>query len=349
MNNLDVTKKERLAVFDVAKGLGILLVVFAHVNYTPESLIYIYSFHMPLFFLISGIFFNNKKYTFCQFLKSRFLRLICPYLFFYTALLCASSAVKFILMDFSLSAIGTYKNAFIQMFIAQGSSSVISAPLWFVPCLFAVEIIYYFISKLKVRFIIPVCAILVLGGWMLETNFTQVAAYLPWSLDSALFSLGFYAIGNLSCGFLKNIIKKIKESKYRSLISLSIALLCFAVVIPFAFLNGKVSLGSKILNNGFLFYLTGIAGSAGVIFLSLAIINCKFLQFLGKNTFCIMATHYFIDAYLKKVILKFVFTDYDNTKILHTILPFVIVLSLSIICVFVYNYLKSIIFKKKTA
>ena len=67
MSDIAITKKERLAVFDVAKGLGILLVVFAHINYTNIPLVYIYSFHMPLFFLISGIFFDTKKIHFPTF------------------------------------------------------------------------------------------------------------------------------------------------------------------------------------------------------------------------------------------------------------------------------------------
>ena len=98
---LSPSPKERLTVFDAAKGLGILLVVFAHINYTPEALIYIYSFHMPLFFLISGIFFNSKKYTFGQFVKNRFFRLICPYLFFYSAILLITFALKLIFEGFS--------------------------------------------------------------------------------------------------------------------------------------------------------------------------------------------------------------------------------------------------------
>ena len=47
--------KERLIWIDILKGLGILTVVFAHC-YIPDELLkkIIYTFHMPLFFLISG-------------------------------------------------------------------------------------------------------------------------------------------------------------------------------------------------------------------------------------------------------------------------------------------------------
>lgn len=46
---------------DVLKGLGILLVVIGHSEYVlrgkGELFNLIYSVHMPLFFLISGVFF----------------------------------------------------------------------------------------------------------------------------------------------------------------------------------------------------------------------------------------------------------------------------------------------------
>ena len=45
--------KERDITLDVLRGIGIFLVVFAHTNITRISSI-VYTFHMPLFFLVSG-------------------------------------------------------------------------------------------------------------------------------------------------------------------------------------------------------------------------------------------------------------------------------------------------------
>lgn len=48
----------RLAWPDAAKGLGVLLVGLGHSRLLPEwASAWIYSFHMPLFFLLSGWFF----------------------------------------------------------------------------------------------------------------------------------------------------------------------------------------------------------------------------------------------------------------------------------------------------
>lgn len=56
-----VRLKVRDENWDVVKGLGILLVIMGHSN-LPATIYYgIYAFHMPLFFIVSGIFFSDRK------------------------------------------------------------------------------------------------------------------------------------------------------------------------------------------------------------------------------------------------------------------------------------------------
>lgn len=50
--------KKRINYFDIAKGLGILLMIIGHMPIKNEYLKnFIFCFHMPLFFIISGYFF----------------------------------------------------------------------------------------------------------------------------------------------------------------------------------------------------------------------------------------------------------------------------------------------------
>ena len=56
MNEINIQKSERIAWIDAAKGIGILLVVLGHTFNIPVWLHnWIYSFHMPLFFLLAGL------------------------------------------------------------------------------------------------------------------------------------------------------------------------------------------------------------------------------------------------------------------------------------------------------
>lgn len=47
----------RIPVIDIMRGLGIILVVMGHISCEPHLSCWIYSFHMPLFFFISGMSF----------------------------------------------------------------------------------------------------------------------------------------------------------------------------------------------------------------------------------------------------------------------------------------------------
>ena len=71
----------RVATFDIMKGIGIIAVIMGHIDALPYNLrIFIFSFHMPLFFIIAGYFFkpnNNFKLKF----EKDFSRLVIPYLF----------------------------------------------------------------------------------------------------------------------------------------------------------------------------------------------------------------------------------------------------------------------------
>lgn len=80
----------RLAWIDALKGFGIILVVFAHYNLPATLDTYIFSFHMPLFFFISGFLFNFVKYTgsATNFVKGRFRSLIVPYFAFAVLTAC---------------------------------------------------------------------------------------------------------------------------------------------------------------------------------------------------------------------------------------------------------------------
>lgn len=74
---------KRVQWVDWCKGIGILLVLLGHTLRTDVSLVYVYGFHMPLFFFLSGLVCNEKKYNWKSFLKSRFNTLIIPYIVFY--------------------------------------------------------------------------------------------------------------------------------------------------------------------------------------------------------------------------------------------------------------------------
>ena len=82
LDNLFISRRnvpkdmKRNPVFDIMKGITILLVILGHETWLPElPKNAIFAFHMPLFFLVSGYFFKQFN------LQKDIKRLIVPYLF----------------------------------------------------------------------------------------------------------------------------------------------------------------------------------------------------------------------------------------------------------------------------
>lgn len=65
----------RIVSLDVAKGLAMLFIIAGHLGSFPITR-FVFTFHVPLFFLLSGYFYSYKRN-----LKSRITRYIKPYLF----------------------------------------------------------------------------------------------------------------------------------------------------------------------------------------------------------------------------------------------------------------------------
>lgn len=81
---------KRIAYIDSIKGFAILLVVMGHTFHDFKGINmafidFIYAFHMPLFFIISGYLGYKKDYDINQslfYLRNKAIGLIIPFLFF---------------------------------------------------------------------------------------------------------------------------------------------------------------------------------------------------------------------------------------------------------------------------
>ena len=81
-------KSEQWKWVDIAKGIGIILVFLGHFNIPDTLRAEIYTFHIPLFFFLSGVVFNDHK-PINRFLGDEAKRMIVPYYcwaFFYFVL-----------------------------------------------------------------------------------------------------------------------------------------------------------------------------------------------------------------------------------------------------------------------
>ena len=125
---------KRIEYIDIARGIGILLVVLAHNDFGYVSQYgheVIYSFHMPLFFFLSG-YFVKTDISFFEFFKKRFHSLLKPFLF--TLFMIYFMLVSFEKMGFRTAITRIVKSLY-------GTGVYIDwVQLWFLPNLFVVSL-----------------------------------------------------------------------------------------------------------------------------------------------------------------------------------------------------------------
>jgi fucose 4-O-acetylase-like acetyltransferase len=196
---------KRIEYLDIAKGIGILLVVLGHNDFEVISLFVqrlIYSFHMPLFFFLSGYFINTGT-PFIDFVKKRFNALIKPYLF--TIFLIYFTSISFEKMGFNTAITRTIKSLY-------GSGHYLDwVQLWFLPHLFVVSLYAFLfiavVSKLRNRWVTwgILLVTLAIAVPFLNAFFPFPISILgkgyelfglPFSLDLVLVTGFFFILGN---------------------------------------------------------------------------------------------------------------------------------------------------------
>lgn len=297
--------KKRLDYIDIAKGLGMFAIIWGHIMLFGWSNKLVYAFHIPLFFFISGMCYNPMKYqSVWKLINRRVKTLLIPYVFFSIVTWLIYVVYSQLLKTDNLENCWFYLS---QTLLAQGSGGFLehNVALWFVPCLFVVDIIYYYIAKLQEWATIIFTLLCMFVGIMMSThhNPTEIQfTKLPWSIDSALGALPFYACGNILIRHLshKSIIQW--SNKHIALLTMEIL---FLTIILFVYSqnNGYVSMGHNTLGeNTALFYFNAFIGCFSTILFSLLLFNpkfyngyakniIKFIRWFGTNSFYAMAIH----------------------------------------------------------
>ena len=85
---------KRIDYIDILKGFGIVLVLLGHLPIPEVVKMWIYSFHMPLFFFCSGLFFRPKPLF--PALKKNMRATLVPYLFFCTILILTILMIRIV-------------------------------------------------------------------------------------------------------------------------------------------------------------------------------------------------------------------------------------------------------------
>lgn len=288
------SNKKRIDWIDQIKGFGIILVVYGHNFPVVEN--YIYSFHMPLFFILAGIF--HPKRSHFDVIKRRVRQILVPYFLwsFILFLFWFLAGRKF--GESASLELSPLKN-FIGIFYAQGDKQFMNwgIPMWFLPCLFVTFLLFWLIRKFvknEVIRIVLIATCTILG--FLIPQFTDIPFF--WSIDVALVSLLFYALGYYFKKYW--VYYKVKRGY------LLLFLLFILHIICSIYFLQKVDMYRSIYGNKFFFVFNAIIG---VLFWGLLIKTLKkvkILAFLGKNTIPILAMQIRALTFIKFILFIFI-------------------------------------------
>ena len=271
---------------DIIKAVGIFLMIFDHVGWGDLAHTYIQSFHMPLFFIVSGYLWRPDQST-KRIAQKRFKTILIPYFSF--------SIVYFLILIIASLAGLTGRSVIlalraIVLFPTDMQNMPYAPALWFLPCFYLCNLIYAFLSETlgKTKWIAII--MLAVAGF----TYSSLSDYmLPLTLEPLMVVPLFMLIGEL----IKNNNEKIFHwlNKYWILVSL-IILDCFLVYV-----NGSCDLRSARYHNCVLYIIDAVLGTlilwgitrkilrspkikiGGVSYLSIYAIS-----FLGINQFAIM-------------------------------------------------------------
>lgn len=245
------SKTERKNYLDIAKGIGIILVVWAHAN-GPGSR-YINLFHMPMFFFISGLLFNEKD-TCEQYIIKKFKTLYIPFLFWNIVIYLIEYTLKVNLenKEFQLNA---YLNVVFQIEAGVNKSTFLGAT-WFLAALFWVSVLYKCLYGFLRRHLFYAAILMT----VICSIFTIIALNItiPYFISRTVICSLFYSLG-VSC---KNLMEQILSASWKYY---------FAIALFAAFFlmnkDNTANMGQNIYANKLYFLLGAFIVSISIIIL----------------------------------------------------------------------------------
>lgn len=342
---------KRIDYIDISKGLGMLAIIWGHIMLSGWSNHLVYGFDIPLFFFLSGMVYNHKKYNSLPFLLKRRARtLIKPYIIFSVV----TWLIWVVYNSFLHNQVESFINPLIQTLIAQGSGGYLvhNVPLWFVTCLLFIEIVYYFIRRYTIVLLnLAICVVCAVVGYLmiLPNDFFDFKT-LPWSIEAGLSALIFYSSGNLLISYIghEKILGAFERNKVYFIM---VMLALFVVLFIGTSYNGHVTLATNILGkNPAVFYLTGFCGLSATIIFSIVCQHLKgkgffsgvinAIQWIGSNSFFFMAIHVPIKGFVVVVLAKLLKLESARlvqTSMEYSFLAFVVTLIVSTFIIVLIN------------
>lgn len=290
--------KKRVEFIDLAKGICILLIVFNHTfgKTAGSALESLMIFRMPLYFVLSGLFFKSYG-NLSSFFKKKVNKLLIPMLLAY---IIVSIPSTFFLNIYNGIPV-TISNLFLMPTEPHKLNFGLSPSSWFLLCLFWLNILFYFIFLISKKNISAIVIISLLCGFVgYYCNIQYII--LPIWVDTALTSIPFFCVGYVIRNFT-NVLEESFSYKYLVILSLSALILLFCISL--------ISDGDDILYAGnhydvspLCLYLGGISGTICVLIIAKYKNNLPVVSYMGRYSIVILLTHQFYLFVIRNILYQ---------------------------------------------
>lgn len=285
---------ERIGWIDTLRAFAVFAIVLGH-TLRNATVVYpwLYSFHVPLCVLTSGIVFHVGQKKFGTFLKEKFRALMIPYYCFalisiviYAIL--GSKMEKTVGGGYDVSPL----QSVIGMLYANSGTGLMrwNMPLWYIPMIFVLLLMAFWIfrSKDNLKWNITVFLLSALVAFILYEKIRL--PNLPFGLETAIYMFPFFALGKV-IGSVKSEL-----TEENTLVKIAVTVGCLVVGTFMTIGNGQVSYNADSYGtHGFGYFLV-MAGMLCVGFVSLAMCfpnGVTPINYIGRNTVGIMVMHKF--------------------------------------------------------
>lgn len=295
---------KRLDYLDMAKGFGMLFVLIGHLQgdtifslspYFHPLCVFIFSFHMPLFFIISGILMSIREENITSAsLKShitkRFKGIMIPYYWF--------SFFYFLVVIYAwVNGSIAYQTALVNLWYILSCYGM--NVLWFLPALFFGEILFLiFKQKLSPKMFYILIPVISAICYFIAYILTTLSYDTPVATRIHEFSIvllrPFLVCGWIFVGYIihKLVVSKDLFSKIKSRFVYIIAgLVMLGLCAVLSRVNNGVDFRSLVLRNAFFYIVCSVLGSYGLILLCKGLPKIKLITFWGTGSLVFMAVH----------------------------------------------------------
>lgn len=333
---------KRIEWLDSLRGVAMFAVVLGHVSSASKTMLtLVYSFRMPLFFMISGAVFRVDK---CGTLKAcvvdKAKKLLLPYVFLYWI----NAPFWYLNKKILGTSSAPLTDLVIGFFSAtQNIGTMTSGALWFLPCLFLVSVLFWWLADLDRRGKVKLegsMIVVFLAALYLGTFFKHA---VPWHLVTVPMATVFYYLGWL---FMRNREKILDflgcgENGERGRFAVC-AFAFLAVGLWAALANGKISMHSNSYNTIALAFVSSTCISLGLAMCLMKLPVIKLFDFAGKNSIIFFGFHIAILRFIEN--LSYTAPFADQFSILTALVVFVLLVPVAL---FVNRFCPFIVAKRR--